>query len=152
MATVNITSQYLNKDKREHEAVVVTLPAMLLTNGGRTNPNPTYVQYADANVASVVPASIITGKAYLIVEEAFPTGTTATIAGPGGTLFNAVSVAATGITVSTVVDQLALTAGNLTITLGHLTSTGDITTGKLKVVLDYVPYTVKNGRYAANPV
>lgn len=152
MATVNITNQYLNKDKREHESVSVTLPAMLQTNGGRTNPNPVYVQYADAHVAGVVPAQVITGKAYLVIEEVFPAGTTITVAGPGGTLFSAVAGTALGVTVSSVVDQLALTAGNITITVGHVSATGNVTTGKCKVVLDYIPYNVKNGRYAANPV
>lgn len=151
MAAVNISGQFLNKDKREHEAVVVTLPAKLSTNGGRTNPNPVYVQYADTNVASVLPAEIITGKSYLVVEEAFPAGTTATVTVGGSAAFTAVSVATTGITVSALLDQLELTATDVVITIGHVSSTGNVTTGKLRVVTDYIPYTVKNGRYAINP-
>ncbi|MCI4437401.1 MAG: hypothetical protein JHC33_11400 [Ignisphaera sp.] len=152
MATVNFTGQFLNKDKREHEAVVVTLPALLAPNGGRTNPNPTYVQVADVMRASVLPKECIIGKCYLIVEEAFPAGMTVTVTVGGTAMHSDVSVAATGITVSSAVDKLIIAGGDVDISIGHATVTGNVTTGKLRVVVDTIPYTVKNGRYAVNPV
>ncbi|MCI4435352.1 MAG: hypothetical protein JHC33_00895 [Ignisphaera sp.] len=152
MATVNISGQFLNAEKREHEAVVVTLPALLSPNGGRANPNPTYLQVADVMTANVLPKEVITGKVYLLVEEAFPAGMTATVTVGGTTTNTAVSVAAAGLTASASVDLLKANGGTVTVTINHATVTGNITTGKLRVIVDTIPYTVRNGRYAVNPV
>jgi hypothetical protein len=151
MANINITGQFLNKDKREHEAIVVTVPAVIVPTSGRTNAAPQYIQANDTLTASVVPESSVLGKSYLIIEEAFPTGTTITVTGYGATLFNAVVGTATGITISTAVDKLSTTGGDVVVSILNGTA-GNILTGKVKVVLDTIPYNVKNGRYSVKPV
>ncbi len=149
---ITITEQFLNQDKRETEAITVTLPAVLDEGGGRTNAAPTYVVVAEEYLAAVAPKQSIVGKSYLVVEEAFPAGMLATVSIGGVALFTAVSVAAAGIAVSAVEDELLLAGGDVSITITHATVTGNIETGKLKVVNSYIPYTVKNGRYSVVPV
>ena len=146
---VSITGRFLNQDKREFEALAVTLPSVLNPGGGRLQAAPEYVQYGESYVASVTPAKAIGGKTYLLVEEAFPTGTTATVTVDGNDVFTDVAVDAKGLTTSTVEDFLMETGGDVVITLGG--GTGDVVTGQLKVVTNYVPYTVKNGRYSDVP-
>jgi hypothetical protein len=148
---VSITGKFLNQDKREYEALTVTLPSVLNPGGGRLNTPPEYVQYGETYVASVTPAKAIGGKTYLLVEEAFPTGATATITVDGQAVFTDVAVDATGLTTSSVEDFLMQTGGDVNVTIGHATETGDVVTGELKVVTNYVPYTVKNGRYSDVP-
>lgn len=151
MANINITGQFLNKDKREHEALVVTVPAVIEPASGRTNAAPKYIQANDTLTASVVTANSILGKSYLVIEEAFPAGTTITVTGYGATLFTAVVGTATGITTSTAVDKLATAGGDVVVSILNATP-GDILTGKVRVVLDTIPYNVKNGRYSVNAV
>ena len=151
MANINITGQFLNKDIREHESLVVTVPAVIVPTSGRTNAAPQYIQANDTLTASVVTAGSIMGKAYLVIEEAFPTGTTITVTGYGATLFNATVGTATGITVSTIVDKLMTVGGDVVVSILNAT-TGNILTGKVKVVIDTIPYNVKNGRYSVNAV
>ena len=146
---VSITGKFLNQDKREYEALTVTLPSVLNPGGGRLNTAPEYVQYGEAYVASVTPAKAIGGKTYLLVEEAFPTGTTATITVDGNAVFTDVAVDATGLTVSTTEDFFMELGGDVSITLGG--GTGNVVSGELKVVTNYVPFTVKNGRYSDVP-
>lgn len=150
MATT-ITDKFLNQDKRETEALTVTLPAVLDEGGGRTNSLPTYVQVAEEFVAAVSPKEAVLGKSYLVVEEAFPAGMTVTVSINGTAIFTDVSVAAIGLTTSATEDVLLLTSGNVSITINHATVTGDVAVGKLKVVNNYTPYTVKNGRYSNAP-
>jgi hypothetical protein len=151
MANINITGQFLNKDKREHEAIVVTVPAVIVPTSGRTNAAPQYIQANDTLTASIVPEKSIMGKAYLVIEEAFPAGTTITVTGYGATLFNAVVGTATGLTISTIVDKLMTTGGDVVVSILNATP-GNILTGKVKVVIDTIPFNVKNGRYSVNAV
>jgi len=149
MAT-SITAKFLNQDKRETEALTVTLPAVLDEGGGRNQSAPTYMQGGEDYIASVGPKESIIGKSYLVVEEAFPAGALVTVSLGATVLFTGVAVSATGITISTVEDVLFLTGSDMTITVSGVT--GDITTGKLAVITNYVPYTVKNGRYSDVPL
>ena len=146
---VSITGKFLNQDKREFEALTVTLPSVLVPGGGRLQSSPEYVQYGETYVASVTPAKAIGGKSYLYVEEALPSGSLATITVDGNTVFTDVDVATTGLTVSTTEDFLMTTGGDVTIVISG--GTGNVTTGELKVVTNYVPFTVKNGRYSDVP-
>lgn len=151
MANINVTGQFNNKEKREHEALVVTVPAVIVPTSGRTNAAPQYIQANDTATASVVPAKSIMGKAYLVIEEAFPTGTTITVTAYGFTIFSAIVATSTGLTISATVDKLMTTGGDVVVSVLNLTA-GNILTGKVKVVIDTIPYTVKNGRFSVNPV
>ena len=149
MAT-SITDKFLNQDKRETEALTVTLPAILDEGGGRNQSAPTYAQFGEPYVASVAPKESILGKSYLIVEEAFANTATVTVSINGVDIFTDIVIATAGLTISTVEDELFLLGGDVVITLGTLT--GDATVGKLKVVNNYTPYTIKNGRYSDVPL
>jgi len=149
MAT-SITTKFLNPDKRESEALTVTLPAILDEGGGRLQAAPSYAQFGEDYVASVAPKESILGKSYLLVEEAFEALATVTVTIGGVALFTDVLVSSTGLTVSAAEDELLLAGGDVVITLG--VGSGDATVGKLKVVTNYTPYTVKNGRYSVVPV
>lgn len=148
MAT-SITAKFLNQDKRETEALTVTLPSILEEGGGRLQSAPTYAQFGEDYIAAVAPKESVLGKSYLLVEEAFEATATATVTINGIALFTDAPVSATGLVTSTVEDELLLAGGDVVITLGTLT--GDATVGKLKVVTNYTPYTIKNGRYSDVP-
>lgn len=148
MAT-SITAKFLNQNKRETEALTVTLPAILDEGGGRIQAAPTYTQFGEAYVAAVAPKESILGKSYLVVEEAFEATATATVTINGIAIFTDAPISSTGLLASTVEDELLLVGGDVSITLGTLS--GDATVGKLKVVSNYTPYTIKNGRYSDVP-
>ena len=145
---VAITHDYLNQAKREAEALTVTLPSLLREGGGRAGTPPLYVQYGESYVASVVVKNSIAQKFYLVVEEAFPTGTTVDVSVGSTQVFADLAVDTTGANVSTTEDVYFPTGEDVTITVKHASNTGNVTVGKLKVVTPYVPFDVKNGRYA----
>ena len=144
MAT-NITARHLNDQKRTAEAVTVTVPAIAREGGGRTLQPPVYYQYGDDLQASVLNAGTVVQKTYLIVEEAFPASSTVTVSVNGTAVFTDADITAKGLTASTTEDLLIETAGNVVITIGG--GTGDITSGKLKVVCEIISTQLKNGNY-----
>jgi hypothetical protein len=148
---VSITHDYLNQAKREEEALTVTLPSLLREGGGRAGTLPSYVQYGESYLASVVVKNSIAPKLYLVVEEAFPTGATATVTVGGTAAFTDLAVDATGANVSATEDVYFTTGGDVSITINHATETGNVNVGKLKVVVPYIPFDVKNGRYSDVP-
>ena len=143
----NITSKYLNQDKREAEALTVTLPSVANVGGGRTQAAVTYNQFGEEYISYTVPGPAVLKKFYLVVEEAFPAGSTVEVLMGGTTIFTSAAVTSTGITVSTSEDQLTTNNNNISITVNG--GTGDITTGLLRIVVDTVPYLEKNGRYGS---
>lgn len=146
MATVNISNLFLNENKRYREDIVVTVPAVLNQGGGRSNATPTYVQGGDALTASVIEADTIVQKAYLIVDEAFPTDAVAAVTIGGAGYFADVDLTATGLVVSTNVDDLYTAGGDVVVTITGIT--GSITTGKLRVVVAAEHPSLNNGQYA----
>lgn len=146
---ISITEQFLNRDKREQEALTVTLPAVLDAGGGRTRALPSYAQLGEDYIARVVAASTIATKCYLVVEEAFPADTLATVLVGGVAVFTDAPVDALGMTVSTVEDISSMGGGEVSITLS---GTGtEVTAGKLKVAMSVLSYNTLNGRYTVNP-
>ena len=151
MADINITSKYLNQDKREAEAITVTLPAVANIGGGRTNKSPTYNKYGDKHIAYVVPKDSIIQKIYLDVEEAFPAGSVVVV-NVGGTEAIAVTqvLTAQAFVVSATEDLVARANTTIDITVTGGGSAGaDILTGKLNVIVETIPYKEKNGRYSS---
>ena len=146
MATVNVTNLFLNENKRYSEDVVVTLPAILKAGGGRSQADPQYIQGGDALTAQVVEADTIIQKAYLIVDEAFPAGATLDVDIAGTAMFSTVDLTAGGLTVSTVDDKYFAKKQTVTSTISGVT--GDVTTGKVRIVLATEHPSLKNGQYA----
>ena len=146
MATINITSRHLNQDKRTAEAVVVTVPAIAQERGGRTLQPPLYYQYGDTLQATVLPAGTIIQKVYLVVDEAFPAGSTATVTVNGTDFFTDADITAKGLTASTTEDMHIEVTQNIDVTING--GTGDIIAGKLRVVAEILSTQLKNGNYA----
>ena len=146
MATINITNRFLNENKRYTEAVVVTVPAILNEGGGRTQAQPTYLQGGDSMTAQVIEADTLITKAYLRVIEPFPAGALIAVDIAGSTMFTSIDGTATGVTVSSIEDLYLANTQTVTVVVTGIT--GDITTGKLAVVLDTIHASLNNGQYA----
>lgn len=141
-----ITNMYLNENKRYAEAVVVTLPAILNEGGGRAGSAPTYLLGGEDMVAAVIEADTIAKKVYLVVDEVLPTGITVDVTVGGVAMFTAVAVDALGLTASIVEDSHFSAKGTVVITASGTTN---ITTGKLRVIVDAIHPSLKNGQYAS---
>jgi len=146
MATVNLTNRYLNENKRYREDVVVTLPAVLNEGGGRNQAQPEYIQGSDDLIAHVVEADTIVQKAYLIVDEAFPAGALLAVDVAGTAMFTAVDLTAVGLTASATEDLYVPKKESVEAVITGIT--GDVTTGKARIVLATEHPSLKNGQYA----
>ncbi len=144
--STNITNRYLNPDKREAEVVVVTVPAILQEGGGRTNADPVYLQGGEDVSAQVIEADTLIKKIYLDIQEAFPASALLNVNIAGTDYFVGVDGTTTGLNVSTTEDVLL--ANKQTVVVSVAGVTGDIMTGKARVIIDAVHGTIKNGRYA----
>jgi hypothetical protein len=147
MATINITNRYNNQDKRFAESVVMTIPAQLESGGSRLSTPPVYVQYGDALTAALVEADTIIKRAYIIIDEALPASSLIAVDIAGTTYFTGIDGTATGLTVSTEEDTLL--KNGQTITVSITGGSGDVISGLVRVVLDTVSPSLKNGNYAA---
>ncbi len=146
MATVNVTNLFLNENKRYREDVVVTIPSVLKAGGGRSQADPQYIQGGDSLTAQVVEADTIIQKAYLLVDEAFPAGALIAVDIAGTTVFTGVDGTATGLVVSTTEDLYLAQKQTVTVVVTGIT--GDVTTGKARVVLATEHPSLNNGQYA----
>lgn len=146
MATVNITNRFLNENKRYAEAVVVTVPAVLNEGGGRGQADPTYYQGGDSVAAAVIEADTLIKRAYIDIEEAFPAGALIAVDIAGTNYFGNVPADASGITVSTEEDNIFRNKQTVSLTISGVT--GDITTGKARIILDCIHGSLNNGQYA----
>ncbi len=146
MATVNVTNMFENENKRYAEAVVVTLPSVLKSGGGRSQADPIYIQGGDALTAAVVETDTLVKKAYINVIEAFPAGAIVSVDIAGTAFFSGVDLTATGITVSAFEDQYFAKKQTITTTVTGVT--GDVLTGKLEIILDTIHPSLNNGQYA----
>lgn len=146
MATVNITNRFLNENKVYDEGVVVTIPSVLEQGGGRSNADPVYVQGGDSLTAQVIEKDSLIKKAYLIVDEGFPAGATLSVDVAGTAYFTGVAITSPSMVVSTVEDTLFRESQTVTCTVAGVT--GDVTTGKVRIVFDTLHPLLKNGQYA----
>jgi len=146
MAVVNITNRFLNENKRYTEAVVVTIPAILNQGGGRSQALPEYIQGGDSLTAQVIEEEVILKKSYVIVDEAFPAGALLAVDIAGTTMFTGVDLTATGLVVSTQEDLYLAKGQTVTSVVSGIT--GDVTTGKLRIVSDAVYTDLNSGQYA----
>ena len=148
MAYVNITNRFTNQQKRYAESVVMTCPAVINEGGGRANIEPTYIGSGDAWTANIVEADTIGKKVYLIIDEAFPTGTTISVDIAGTAFFTDAAADAVGTTVSTVEDTLWKNGQTITTMAVNGAAGSPITEGVARVVIDSVSLSLNNGNYA----
>ncbi len=146
MATLSITELFGNKQKRYTEALVVTIPSVLKSGGGRSQAQPVYIQGGDSLTAQVIEKDTYITKAYLNIIEAFPAGALIAVDIAGSIFFTAIDGTATGVVVSAIEDLHLSEKQTVTTVITGIT--GDIVTGKLAIVLDTVHASLKNGKYA----
>ena len=148
--TVDVTTRFLNQDKRYTESVVVTLPAILKTGGGRSNAKPEHIMLNDALTAQVIEADTAIMKAYVIVDEAFKSGTKLAVDIAGTAMFNGVDVSSTGLSVSAVEDAYFAKGQTVTSVISHDVDIPGtpVSYGKVRVVLAVVHPSLKNGQFA----
>jgi len=147
MATIDITPKFLNQNKRYSEAVVVTVPSILSTGGGRSQAQPIFIQGGDALTAQVIEANTLIKKVYLNVTEAFPAGALLNVDIAGTQYFVAVDGTSASLTVSTTEDVLLKKAQTVTITVTGVT--GDVTTGRAEVIFDVIHSDLTNGQFTS---
>jgi len=145
MAIVNIVNRHLNNQKREAEAIVVTVPAIAQENGGRVMTPPVYYQYGDTLVGPTIGPNTIIQKAYLVVREAFPTGATATVKVGNTEVFTDLAIDAKVVSVSTHEDMFSEVGMGIEVVISG--GTGDITVGEFEVVLEILSCNIKKGSY-----
>jgi len=150
MGYVNVTNRFNNQDKRYSESVVMTCPAQLDEGGQRVSTPPTYIKSGDAWTSATVSPGTIIKRVYLIIDEAFPAGTTLSVDIAGTAYFTDVDGAATGITVSTTEDVYLKLGQTITTGVINGTTGSEIASGVCRVVLDVVSPNLKNGQYAAS--
>ena len=146
MATVDITTKFTNQDKREAEGIVITVPSVLKQGGGRSQAQPIFIQGGDALTASVIGKDTLIKGAYLRIDEAFPTGAKINVDIAGTQYFVAVAGDSVGFTVSAEADNFL--ANPQTVTISVTGVTGDVTTGKARVMLDVFHPNIANGNFA----
>jgi hypothetical protein len=145
---IGITARFGNQDKREAAGVVVTCPAMVEEAGHRTGTPPKYITSGDAWTAQVVGPDTIGKKAYIVIDEPFPAGTTLSVDIAGTALFTDAAADAKGITVSAVEDLYFEALQTVTIGVVNGTAGTQITEGVARIVLDVANPGVRTGSYA----
>ena len=149
MAYVDVSNRFLNRDKREAEAVVMTCPAIVDEGSQRTNIGPTYIKSGDAWTAQIIERDTIIKKVYIIIDETFPTNTMLSVDIAGTAYLTDVDGAAEGLTVSTTEDVLIKNPQTITVGVVNGPAGSEITSGVARVVVDTVHPTLRNGQYAA---
>jgi phage tail sheath gpL-like len=86
--------------------------------------------------------------AYLQIDEAFPTGAVINVDIAGTQYFVAVPADVTGFTVSSETNNFLLNPQTVTISITGVT--GDVTTGKARVMFDVFHPNIKNGQFAVS--
>jgi ABC-type Fe3+/spermidine/putrescine transport system ATPase subunit len=145
---VGITARFGNQDKREACALAMTCPAMIEEAGHRTGTPPKYITSGDAWTAQIVGPDTIVKKAYIVVDEAFPAGTTVSVDIAGTTLFTDVAVDTKGLTVSGTEDLYFENLQTISVNIVNGAAGTAITEGVLRVVLDADNPGVRTGSYA----
>jgi hypothetical protein len=148
MAFIGVTNRFLNENKRYAEAVVMTCPAIIDEGSQRANIGPTYITSGDAWTAQTIEPDTIIQKVYLIIDEAFPSGTTVSVDIAGTAYLTDIAADATGMTVSTTEDVYIKNGQTITVGVVNGPAGTEIQTGVARVVVDTVHPNLKNGQYA----
>jgi len=145
---ISIADRFNNRDKRYAESVVMTCPAVYEDGSPRTGSGDKEIASGDAYTAAIIEPGTIVKKAYLIIDEAFPTGAKISVDIAGTAFFTDVAGDATGVTVSTVEDKFFQAGQTITVGIVAGTAGTPVKNGVARVVLDTVSTNLKNGNYA----
>ena len=147
MAYVSVADRWLNRQKRSTEAIVMTLDSVL-DEGKGSREDPEYIISWDGYTADVIEADTIITKAYIIVDEEFPSGTVANVDVAGETFFADAALPASGIVVSSLEDIYFKKPQTITVSVNAGGSPAPITQGKLRVVFETIKPGLNDGAYA----
>ncbi|RLA70181.1 MAG: hypothetical protein DRG30_09485 [Epsilonproteobacteria bacterium] len=141
MAVQNISALFENNLRKISEVGVGTLHAALSTSGDRLGQGIVYAKGGDEHLIYTIPKDSIAPKFYVLVDEAFDAGTTATITTivDGDAIVTSLDVATVAPTVSALVDTYFDSADGFKIVLNQ-----DVTVGKLRVVAEYISASTNN--------
>ncbi len=144
MATVNISALFENNLRKVSEVGVGTFQAEIGSDGNRLGQGIVYAKGGDEHLIYAVPKESIVPKFYLIVDEVFDAGTTATITTivDGDAMFTAVDLAALTHAVSPLEDTYFDAVDGFNIVLSQ-----DVTKGKFRLVAEYLSFTTNTAMY-----
>ncbi len=144
MATVNVSALFENNLRKISEVGVGTLCAEIGTSGDRLGQGATYAKGGDEHLIYTIPKDSIAPKFYVIVDEAFDAGTTATITTivDGDVIVTDLDVATVAPTVSVLVDTYFDAVDGFKIVLNQ-----DVTVGKLRVLAEYISGSTNDAIY-----
>ncbi len=144
MAVQNISALFENNLRKVSEVGVGTLCAAISTSGDRLGQGIVYAKGGDEHLIYTIPKDSIAPKFYLIVDEAFDAGTTATITTivDNDAMFTAIDVAALTHSVSPLEDTYFDAADGFKIVLNQ-----DVTVGKLRVIAEYMSGSTNDAIY-----
>ena len=144
-STVNISHLFENNLRKVSEVGAATLNAVLSTDGDRLGQGAVYAQKGDKHIVYMIPADSICTKLYILVDEAFDAGVTATIKTISGTqkvVASALDIAVVGPTVSALEDTYFDKTDGVEIVLSKA-----VTKGSLRVVGEFISASTNNGIY-----
>ncbi len=144
MATVNVSALFENNLRKVSEVGVGTLCAEIGTSGDRLGQGATYAKGGDEHLIYTIPKDSIAPKFYIIVDEAFDAGTTATITTivDDDAMFTAIDIAALTHSVSPLEDTYFDAVDGFKIVLNQ-----DVTVGKLRVIAEYISGSTNDAIY-----
>lgn len=144
MAVQNISSLFENNLRKISEVGVAELNAVLSVDGDRLGQGNTTAVAGDEHIIYNIPADSIAPKFYIIVDEPFDAGTTATVTTivDGLSIAAALDVATVGATVGLLEDTYFDAVDGIKIVLS-----ANVTVGKMRVVAEYVSASTNNGIY-----
>ena len=145
---ISIADRFNNRDKRYAESVVMTCPAVYDEGSPRTGSGDKTITSGDAYTAAIVEPNTIVKGAYLIIDEAFPTGATISVDIAGTSYFTDVAADSVGMTVSTLENQFLRNGQTISVMVVNGAAGTPIAEGVARVVLDTVSTNLKNGNYA----
>ena len=144
MATVNLSAYWENNLRRVSQVGVAEFNAVVSTSGDRLDNGDVTAVAADDYIVYCIPTDSIVPKIYFIVDEAFGaaiTGHISTIV-DDTSLVAALDLNTVGASVSAVVDTYFDAVDGIKLELS-----GDVTVGKLRVVVEYISAKTNEGIY-----
>lgn len=147
MANVNISALFENNLRRVSEVGVTTLHAVLANDGARLGTAPVYAKGGDNHLSYNIPADSIVPKFYIIVDEAFDTGTTLAITTikDGLLVGDAVDLTVVGATLGALNDTYFPAVDGVDLVLNQ-----DVTMGKVRIICEYLSGETNNGAYVGD--
>ena len=145
MANIDLSAKHENNLRRESGVGIMTFCAEVGDTGARLTSTIQYANATDHYIGYCIPKDAIVTKIYMIIDEAFDTGTTCTITTivDKTAVFAALtSLATAGKFVSATVDTYFDDVDGFDILLSQA-----VTKGKLRLVAEFIDMSTSDGSY-----